>query len=246
MKLQFFFLSLILSSFFLITNSVLAENRVLKIGQTEGNYLHAISTPILEKAYQRIGYKVNFLPLPSKRTLHMANQGKIDGEMLRTKKILSQFKNLIPIDVPLITNSAYAITTDPNLQILTWDDLKPYRVGIINGLIAIEKQTTHLKPQKVNHFEDLFSLLLHARVDVVVVPMYNAAREISKFNKLKKLYIQTPALHSMELYHFIHKKNVHLRPALTKAIKDIKEEGLIEDAITRVLERLDLPVPNHP
>jgi hypothetical protein len=40
-----------------------------------------ISARILEKAYKRIGIKVNFVQLPAERCLVLSNNGSLDGEV---------------------------------------------------------------------------------------------------------------------------------------------------------------------
>ena len=175
----------------------------------------------------------------------MANEGQLDGEMMRTKGVLKIYKKLIPINVPLFTNAAYAIAVDPDIQVLDWEDLKDRRVGILNGLISIEDETAPYNITKGNSFEALFGMLLRDRVDVIVVPLFSAAQEVIKFNKIKELQIHYPPLHTKEHFHFVHEKHLKLVPQLTEILQDMKDEGFINKQLQRAFIELELPYPNH-
>jgi len=212
-----------------------------RVGQAEGNFMQEMTKPAFKEAYKRIGHDLKLVPLPPRRTIVMANAGQTDGVMLRTKKILDEHPNLVAINIPVVLNGAYALTVDPDIRIRKWEDLASYRVGIVNGLMAIEKRTDLFNPIKLNSYDQLLHVLVRERVDVVVFPLYNAMNEVRMYNKQKQLYVQYPPLHTKALYHFVHKSNSAIIPALEQAFNELKDEGFIDRLLNNAFKEIDLP-----
>lgn len=69
----------------------------------------------------------------------MSNYGDIDGEALRIKLNKKDYPNLVRVDEPIMTVEQFVILKKTNkIDIKNWDDLLPYRTGIVSGVILHE------------------------------------------------------------------------------------------------------------
>ena len=216
----------------------------LWIGQIDGTLLAPVGEPILTEAYKRIGKDITFIPAPSKRSLGALNAGKLDGEMLRTERVAQIYPDIIKIDVPIFINGTYALTYHKDASIKNMEDLSKYKIGIIKGLLSIEKRTEHLHPRPFASYEAAFKLLAQKKIDIIIAPLFHAAASIHKARHKNTVHILKPALHSTPLYHFVSQKNVDLVPDLTKALQKMKEDGTIKSIVTKAFQKNGITPPD--
>jgi len=100
---------------------------------------------------------------------------------------------------------------NPDIQAEGYDDLKPYVVGIVKGIASTERSTRGLKRFMANTPEQLFQMLDLGRVDAVISLDYMGLTDIKRLN-LEGIRMLTPAFHSFDIYHFVHKKHKALVP----------------------------------
>lgn len=179
---------------------------------------------LIQEAYRRVGREVKLVHMPMSRDIMEANEGSIDATALRVKEAVRDYPNLIPVDIPLVTESLVAFTAKKDLQINSWHDLQQVTVGIVRGMVAtINKcKRNGIKPYLVNDGQQAFSMLAQGRLDVVF-HSYNLGSKLAE-NLGITVYSSAP-LSKNNYYHLLNRKHAALVPKLAKAFEDMLEDG---------------------
>ena len=226
-----------------------AQDRLVfgSMGETE-DLLSVISTRILSEAYGRIGIEIAARELPGPRSMDMANRGDIDGELFRGEINGDQFPNLIRIPVPIMYGEIVVFTKDVEFEVVGWDSLRPYSIGIQYGVKEIEDGTKGMRVEPVRHSEQLLMKLATGRNDIVVHPrdlglrtlktVITQAPEGIDLKALQGIMVLEPPLQRDALYHYLHSKHAALVPKLTVALQEMADEGLIQ----RIREKVEAEV----
>lgn len=176
---------------------------------------------LLSRAYQQLGYKVQFVFLPGQRALTEAEKGQgIDAEALRID-LGEEPINLIKVPEPLFQLHVSAFVTRTPSEQITWKKLAYFRVSSVRGFKIVERNVSHHKLIYVANIAQAFQLLAKDRVDVVIAPK-KVGQGLLKTLGLNQIYPLTPALQVLPVYHYIHAKHAHLLPELTMTLKALK------------------------
>jgi len=184
---------------------------------------------VMSKAYKNIGIEIAIKPMPGKRALVASNKGeKVDGELFRISGIEKTYTNLVPVKVALHKSQWMVYTKNKEFQVKGWQSLKPYKIGIRRGIATTTKGTQGMQTVLVNNNEQLFKMLDSNRVDIIVISKINGKKyfDASTYKDVKLL--ETP-VSVIPVYHFLHKKNIHLLPKITKAMKELESKKIIEE-----------------
>jgi len=182
---------------------------------------------VMEKVYLSMDIKINLVPVPAKRSLKLANSGDgFDGELFRISGVEKIYTNLIPIKVPLHESNWMVYSQDKSIKVNGWKSLKPYKIGIRRGVVTTEKGTKGMKIEVVNSNEQLFKLLQRKRIDVAILSSGNGQKLLRKAAYSNIYQLETP-VHKVNVYHYIHKKNIHIVPKVTQIMNNLKKEGII-------------------
>lgn len=186
--------------------------------------LAEIGQNILHEAYQRVGIQIDVQLLPAERALYMANYGDVDGLVLRIKEIETRYPNLRRVPVTVIALEGVVFTKNITFDVMGWESLTPYQIGILRGSKFAEIGTQGMMVEMATTYEQVLLKLNLGRSDVVVMARTNGLVEIGKL-KLKDIQVLEPPLITTDLYHYLHKKHEHLLPKITQALQDMKAEG---------------------
>jgi len=199
----------------------------------------AVSGRVVSEAYNRLGFQVNIENFPSERSIMMANNGEVDGEVSRIKGLEGTYSNLIMVPVVVNMFEVMVFTKDVNFTITGWDSLKPYNIGIKRGTKFAEKGTEGMTVQSVPTNRQLFLMLNLGRIDVAVTARTAGLFELKQL-QLQGIHVLEPPLIKMKLYHYVHWKHRSVIPALTGVLQNMEAEGRIEElrqqAITELFE----------
>jgi polar amino acid transport system substrate-binding protein len=180
---------------------------------------------IVKEAYRRIGIEAVIRHYPSGRSVVEANEGNTDAELIRNESVDKDFLNLIRVPESIVVTEEHVFVKSPDIEADGYEDLKPYTIGILKGIASTEKSTRGLKRFMVKTPEQLFKMLDLGRVDAVVSLDYLGLNVIKRLN-LEGVRMLTPAFHSFDIYHFVHKKHESLVPKLTIALREMKRQGV--------------------
>lgn len=223
---------------FLITIDLHSQSKEITFAAIEGSSYTNYAVTILSEAYDRLGLKLKVVSLPPKRSLSTSNAGgEFSGELFRISGVEKTYENLIPIEVPLSYSEWIVYTIDHDFAVNGWESLRPYTIGVRNGIATTDYGTLGMNTEKVHTNEQLFNLLKIGRVDIVVMSKTNAAR-IQRRNPTPGLKALTPPVQEIPVYHFIHKDRNYLIPQITEVLQQMKEEGFIDNAFNDYWEFL--------
>lgn len=210
----------------LLSSMANADNRSLVIS-TNNTPLDRKALQLLsQEAFRRAGVELKLVNNPSERSLHLANQGEVDGEGLRIAGLGSQYPNLIQIPERFIGISFVAFSKDAMINLdQGWASLKPYRVAFITGWKMFEANASGAKVvNKVDTPEQMFRMLDGGRVDLA---LYTRADGIALIRTmgLSSVAPLSPSLKDVDMYLYLNKKHEALVPQIAKALRDMKADG---------------------
>ncbi len=201
----------------------------LTISVLENTPSSVVYSKILKEIYQRTGIPLEFVVLPTQRSLAQSARGIIDGELVRIHEVGNLYPTLIRVPTPytFFESRAFARTPDiqQDIQKNGWSALNNYRVGIVRGMKHAEIGLKDIKDVvAVDRTDQLFKMLERERVDIAISTSVSALALISKLNLQSIHLIDTP-LKRHDLYHYLHVKNKHFIPMLDETIRAMKEAG---------------------
>lgn len=180
------------------------------------------ASQVVQKLYEGLGHQVKIQELPSRRALVDSNDGKYDGELVRIKGTEQKYPNLIPIPTPIMQSKTVVITLQgSSISPKHWSELQGYRIAIPAGVQLLENRATEYGIQnvKVMNAQSILRMLQYKRIDLTIMPISMA----KQYPELKQLRIVSPAIETVNLYHYVHKKNSHLVKALDKELQKVKQ-----------------------
>lgn len=186
----------------------------------EHNALEENATSTLTKAYHSIGCQFTLKKLPGLRALVESNAGRTDGELIRKDGLNVEYPNLIQVKVPVTTISLRAFSAKKEIVLKNnWQSLEKYSIAYERGTIVIEKNLRKAaKLQTVDNIKASFLALKRGRLDIVLIDKSSGIKLIKELELEKDIFIIPSFEVETKLYHYLHKKNVHLVEPLEKAL----------------------------
>lgn len=207
----------------------LAERPVLRIGTTDSPPL---STPdqkgmldrMLKEAFARIGVQVEFVTLPSERSLALADAGELDGDNNRVAGLQHRYANLVQVPESNMSYEFMAFATQPGVRVNGWRDLDRFRVAHVIGWKIFEDNVSAPQVTRVGTARQLFSFLDAGRADVVLFDRIGG-RHFLKTLGVSKGYAVEPPLARRDMYLYLNARHAALIPALTRTLQAMKADG---------------------
>lgn len=209
----------------------LSSEEPLSINAARQSRLANLCEKIMIEAYARIGRSFLLTQEYGFNTLQAAQEGRVDGELYRIAGIEEKYTNLVPVPVPLIEMRSAIFTKGLTFPVTGPESLRPYRVGILEGVVYMERLTAGLVQDKVHRVpgeDQLFQLLDSGRVDAIISDQDTAAMIIQE-KALFSISSLSPPLTVFPIHHYLHKKHSALIPALTEALEVMEAEGRLEE-----------------
>jgi len=225
MKIKLLFFCLLLIYFF--PYALFASQKVV-IASVLNSQIAKVTQPILIEAYKRLGIEVSFVDFSAKRSLHVANEGiDIDGENHRISGLKSKYPNLVQVPISIYNIEAIVISKKVRFKVDGWESVRPFIIGLRRGIIFAENGTKGMTRSIVYSNEHLFNMLNSNRFDVIILTRINASKYLNQAVN-RNLIVLEPPIESHKMYHYLHEKNEHLLPKLTKVLLEMQEEGLLQ------------------
>lgn len=181
-----------------------------------------IGFEILRKAYAELGYTIIRSEMSGFEALKSSNEGKFDGELLRIDGITNQYSNLVQVPIPVTFFQGVVFSTKYYFPVDSWYSLESYRIGIVDGALYAERGTIGMNVIKANDAGQLFELLSNHKIDVAVTSKIIGQLYMKDIPEIKEM---EGILETQFLYHYLHKKNMHLVPDLEKILKRMLLDG---------------------
>jgi polar amino acid transport system substrate-binding protein len=196
----------------------------ITLGQINTSSIQQQVFEFLTPIYKNLGIELKTIGLPSKRSLTLSNQGRLDGELLRMTGLEESYPDLISVPITLYQMRAYAYTIDGNKELKNASDILHFSVAIHRGVHWEESFANQLPRyvSRVGSTMQKFKLLTLGRVDYVLSSEQRAEEIIVKHFSTEKIVRVSPIIGQVNLIHYLHKKHEHIIPTLLKEINKQK------------------------
>ena len=184
----------------------------------------SFSSKVIKELYKRLNIKIKLTSVHATRSLIMANSGKADAELVRTKIIENKFKNLKRVNFPIDKISFRALSLNPDINDVKISELIEKRIAYKRGFVVLEKIFKNNKrANRLTSSEQIFRMVLNKRIDFGIVLTRTFGKYIMK-PEFKKIRIIKTNIPNINLYHYINRKHEKLAPKMIDTLKKMKED----------------------
>jgi len=232
--------SLLCVVFLTSVNSAVAEvddRPLLVFSGIENSGNTVVGERVMREAYRRIGYRIRIDYYSASRALTVSSSGEVDGELGRIRGIDRVYENLVMVDTPMNRMEAMVFSIRHNFTVNGWPSLSPYVIGIQLGVKYAEQRTAAMQRVLANNNDQLIGLLIAGRVDLILMTRTSSMLALKDHPDVDLNRLEPP-VDQYELFHYLHKKNEHLKPLINQALQQMEQEGVIEKIRQDYLEEL--------
>lgn len=201
--------------------STLSERLIIG---TQQDISAQMAEAVLLEAFKRCNQQVKFKYTPHRRALVMANNGEIDGDLMRVKDVVHTYPNLVQVPAPVYYLKMFAFTKR-KLPILNRESLKGLRIGIERGVLLSEQITEGMNPQTFDSHERMIRMLKRNRLDVVIISEISGEKSVREAGLGGIITTIGPPLASKPLFLHLHKRHAQLVPQLANVLKEMEQSG---------------------
>lgn len=220
-------------------NMVLHGEDMLNFSAIEGSAYTSYATTVMREVYKRLDLEFSVTLLPAKRSLISSNAGgSIDGELFRISGIEQTYTNLVPVEVPLSASIWRVLTVEKMFEVDGWESLRPYRIGVRHGIATTDRGTEGMNTFKANTNEQLITMLINGRVDIVIMSENNIKGLTNLITNSPIVTLEEP-VQVIPVYHFLHRSNISLLPKVLAVLKELETEGFITKSFEEHLKQLE-------
>lgn len=181
---------------------------------------------LLQEIARRVGVRVRLVSLPAERGLVNANEGIEDGDLNRIAGLERTYPNLVRVPEKNMDMQFMAFTRQADFTLdRGWRSLSGRSVGVIKGWKILERNIpADAQVTVVKDAEQLFRLLEHRRVDVVLYAQHLGQAQARQLG-LTDVRAMGPPLTTQEMFIYLHKKHAALAPRFAEALRQMKADG---------------------
>ncbi len=198
----------------------------LRISTLDGIAAAPHISEFIRAAYQKIGYEIEIVPMPAKRSLYQAREREdIDAELARTINAAGYLPKHTLIPVPVAYVKVAAFVNNPKLSFSRWSDLNNYKVAAVRGHLAAEGRLAERSDVYfLNDAEQVLTMLERGRVDVAILPKGIGLYVIKK-HRHRQLTTPPMVIDEIPIYHFLHSRHHDLVEPLTQAMRQLRQQA---------------------
>jgi polar amino acid transport system substrate-binding protein len=180
---------------------------------------------IILRLFKEMNIQVQINHLPSARSIENLDLGLDDAEYARIEGLSNHYPHIRIVNERLFDFAFTAFSKNGNIFIENWEALEKYNVAFLKGWKIYEVNVNKTKSlQVVSSEEELFSMLVNDRVDVILYEQlrgfdYMQRKKISGIHALQKPL----AIRGMYLY--LHEKHEKLIPEIEARLQAMKISG---------------------
>jgi len=198
---------------------------------------------------QRLGYELQYDSYPSARASVVSDSGKVHGEINRVSMYQAKHPNLVRIEESHFSSTISAYALKQNIVIDNWQSLKNknYKIIYRRGTRIIQRSLAGLLPETdisaVTDIEQGIKKLLRGRDDVYIGVQDTVDEKLSAMILQNPMYLQihkVGILVETNLHAYIHHKYLPLVDEITRLLKQLKQEGIVEQYRQMALQQSPL------
>lgn len=218
MKLLTFVLALLLAG------PLGASEKAIVIATPQGLADVPAGKAVVQEAYRRLGLPVEFRVYPAAEALQKSNSGAVDAELQRIDGISRDFPGLVQVPIPINLIQAVAFSRKYHFPVSGWHSLRPYRLGIVKGILFAKNNTTGMNVKSFDRYDDLFQGLEDDRIDVAIMPRIEGLRAIRDSGR-DDIREMAGILETIFLYHYVHVSRADLVERLSPVLREMLLSG---------------------
>jgi len=207
----------------------------MRIGVPENNPLALGSQQVLQQAYAKLGLRLQARPLPLRRALQMAENGELDGDLMRSAAALEANGKLLKIDVPVGRVVAAAYQRGECPASVSVAELASKRVSYFRGTRFVELLLPAESLVEANDNWDALRRLQHGLSDYALYVALVSDITLIRHGVTNICKIPEPVL-VVPLFHALHRRHAALAPKLEKTLQAMQKRGEIA-AIWEAVEK---------
>ncbi|WP_077033879.1 ABC transporter substrate-binding protein [Pelomonas sp. KK5] len=183
-----------------------------------------VAMAVLDKAYARLGIRVEFTLVPLRRSLLMANKGESDGDLMRTEQALQEFDQLLPIKVPVqrIVFFAYQRGRDCPAHL----DPAGLHFSYLRGVRVIEMTLPASSLVAASDSREALRSLQKGHVDAMLVDPLEAETLLGPGGMAGICKVAEPLI-ERDLFHSLNRRHAQLAVRVEKALAEMAARGEI-------------------
>ena len=206
--------------------------------------IQGIGVDIVEELFKRMNIKPVLKKYPLKRALINLKTGRSDGMMILIKT--REREDYLYYTEPVYTARGViwssAEKSEKPVEFSSFEDLRPYRIGITAGYSYGEAFDAFLKTAEVetaNSDYSNYKKLLAGRIDIFPANYLVAKGLMKKYPRLNGKFIHSEnSFIEWDLYMTISKKSQYSSKLeeINRIIKDLVSEGFVEATVRKYIE----------
>lgn len=223
---------------FAISESSSAEKLIL-VGakDTKESFHGRWLTLIYNEVFQRMGLNWEYQAHSSARSSELSDSGIADGEINRVSGYNTTHPNLLRVEESHFPTRVVAYTTLSDIRLTGWNSLKNthYNVEYRRGTKIVKDGLDNTVPQSnlssVLTAQQGLKKLIAGRTDIYIDVESLIEDELFRLEQLKldvSIVYNAGLMAEDSLHMFLHKSRADLIPAVSKILKSMKQENLIE------------------
>ena len=196
---------------------------------------------VLRELDQRMpDVEFSFEEMSAERSLDLVNRAINDAECCRFPKVIvDKYPNLLPIGQSFHTVRFVAFSKRDDLQLRTFDDLKPYSVGTVQGWRLAVKGIERVSPREqfiLNDPTQLMEMLAKDRIEIAVVGLLSGLEAMREIGLQGVHAYQDPPLAAVPLVMMLNQRHRALVGPIDQALLQMQRDGTIPDLQQKMLD----------
>ncbi|MDP5031670.1 MAG: hypothetical protein NWQ54_13455 [Paraglaciecola sp.] len=186
--------------------------------------------PIIQKAYDSLGIKTEFVEQPSNRNLRAIKNGLVDGDVVFSRLLLKDYPEFVLVEPPLVS-SVFVVLCQPHLtcdaSILR--DPKKLLVSTAASQSGVNRwygKQLEISFYLINNLAVIPQLITEKRFEYGV---YILTEEL--MGKVDKLSYRFFELFRTDSFHILHPKYQFLKDDVEQAISQVIAESNVADQV---------------
>lgn len=205
-----------------------AAQQVLQIGRVEfPSPLSDIAELVVKEAFKRSGLQAEFKRLPLSRSVAMANEGSIDGELMRISDAVKNFPDLVPVPTPVVMADVALYSMNEAVVNLPRAEQRKRKVGLTRGTLILTKHSQGMDITDTQTISTAFEMLANQRFEMIMMVFLDAELEVAR-RGLQNVHRRPRYWASEPLYFYLHKTHAALVPRINTAMLAMQKEGLVQ------------------
>ncbi|CAN5914335.1 hypothetical protein BH11PSE8_BH11PSE8_19310 [soil metagenome] len=200
-----------------------------------------VSVAVVTEAFRRAGIGLALRRLTLPRSIEMANNGEIDGDLHRIALVVEKYPNLLAVPTPINRVDVAVYGAPATLAGKSRAEVSKLQVAIQRGIFVLEKYSRGMRVSDTFTTDSALEMLLNGHTDIVMLTYADAEIRLARrgIGAAAAPYtdiVRWPFLWASEpLYLVLHRRHAALVPRLDAALQEMQKEGVIERDYREIL-----------